>query len=176
MAGILNNDSIYQTYSKYLVTDVPSEHLKHLVYIFIQLAGMNMGANMDKANVDRMIEIICEDYSTLPINQIASAFSRGSMGYFGEGRLIPKNINNWLKETKQDYERWKEHREREEALSDFSKFSDFDKYPLGKAIMKKIDWQKAGILNDRNWDLVPLKELSEMIGKGRHPLPEDFKL
>ena len=137
-------DNVYQTYSNYLVRDVPEEQLKHLVFTFISEAALNMGSNVEKANVDRVIEIIKDYYGSLPIYVICSAFVKGSMGYLGEGRLIPKNVNTWLREIRIEHEREAEHRKIEEQFNVKSPPMDLKKYPMGKALIKKIEWYKFG--------------------------------
>jgi len=172
--AIIEN-STFKTYANYKVSDVPLDNLKKLVTLFLDHAALNMGASVEKANCDRVIEIIQGDFAFMPVNQISSAFSKGSMGYWGEGRLIPKNINNWLKEMKSEYDRYIEHKDREQKLSlNNPHFKDLVKYPLGKAICKKIDWYKSGVIDGDDWDKIPLKELSEIIGNGGWPTPTQF--
>lgn len=171
-----NNNEKYQIYAGSLVKDVPLEYLKILITLFLDHAALNMGANIEKVSVDRIIEIVKEDYGFLPVNQIASAFIKGSMGYYGEGRLIPKMINGWLKEIKTEYERYTEHNKRENRVKEQLKEKPYDlqKYPAGKAICLKIDWYRKGLINGDDWDKIPLQKVAEMIGKGHIPTPGDF--
>lgn len=175
MGGLLMKfDNIYQTYSKYPVREVPEEHLKHLVFLFIADAALNMGSNVEKANVDRVIEIIQDHYSFLPVYVICSAFVKGSMGYLGEGRLIPKNINNWLREIRIEYERESDHKRIEERLNTNYPPVDLVKYPMGMALCVKIDWLTSGLIDGDGWDNIPLKDVAEIIGRGQQPRPEEF--
>jgi hypothetical protein len=170
------NNEKYQIYANTLVSDVPLEYLRILITLFLDHSALNMGANVEKANVDRIIEIVQEDYNFLPINQIASAFVKGSMGYYGEGRLVPKIINGWLKEIRSEYIRFAEHNDRKNRIEAQLKEKPYDlqKYPAGKAICKKIDWYRAGLIDMDDWDKIPLKAVAEIIGRGHIPTIEDF--
>ena len=165
------NNEKYQIYANTLVRDVPLEYLKILITLFLDHSAVNMGANVEKANVDRIIEIVQQDYNFLPVNLIASAFIKGSMGYYGEGRLVPKIINGWLKETRAEYNRFIEHNERENQIEAWlrEKPCDWQKYPFGQAICWKIDH-----VSEAEWDKVPLKEVAEIIGRGQVPTLQYF--
>ena len=177
MGGLLMKfDDVYQTYSNYPVREVPEEHLKHLIFLFVADAALNMGSNVEKANVDRVIEIIRDHYGFLPVYVICSAFVKGSMGYLGEGRLIPKNINNWLREIRVEYEREAEHKRIEERLNSNSPPVDLVRYPMGEALIKKIEWLTSGAIDGDDYDKIDLKVLAEMIGFGQQPTLEDFNI
>ena len=167
-------DSTYQAYSNYPAKEVPDEDLKHLVYVFVAEAALNMGSNVEKANVDRIIEIIKDYYGLLPVYVICSAFIKGSMGYLGEGRLIPKNVNAWLREIRIEHERQLEHKKIEEELTPKGVPVDLKKYPMGKAINKKIEWVRFGLMTIDQWDHIPLKELAEAIGRGDNVTTEKW--
>jgi hypothetical protein len=175
--AIIKNEK-YNIYAGTVVKDVPSEYVKTLVTSFVDIAALNMGANIERANVDRIIEIIQEDYEFMLIAQVASAFIKGSMGYYGDGRLVPKVINGWLKETSAEYRRYQEHKEREEKTIAQLKEKPFDlqKYPAGAAICKKIDWYKAGLIDINDWDKIPLKQVAEIIGRRQMPTIEMFNI
>ena len=45
---------------------------------------------------------------------------------------------------------------------------------MGTALNLKIDWLTSGRIDDDEWDMIPLKQLAEMIGSGKYPVPEQF--
>lgn len=168
----------YLIYKDYKVSEVPLEVLRVLITLFIDHAALNLGSKATKADVDRIIEMVRgNEFTFLPIMTIYSAFTRGSLGKLKNDKttLSPRNIYDWMCEVSLEYRQYIEHRDRDDRLSaDVSHFTDLDRYPLGKAINKKIDWCKAGLLDDSNWDRVPLKVLADKIGQGQWPRPEEF--
>jgi len=169
-------DEKYQVYATSQVRDVELQNTKHLINLFMDLASLNMGSSYEKKLIDRVIEIVTEDYGYLPVCYIASAFQNGSMGKYGAGRLVPRIINDWLKEISEDYNRITEHKKREVYLNKKEDYFDLQKYPLGSALIKKWEWRDGGRFTDEELDKIPLKELAEKIGKGINVTPEMFGL
>lgn len=168
------NNETYQNHKVTLVKDViPKDDLKKLINIFMTDAGINMGNDFTDNTLERVIEIVDNNFRFLPICYVAGAFRKGSLGNYGAGRLVPRTINAWLNEITLDYNRDQEH-ERLTTDDNTDHFSDLVKYPLGQAICKKIDWYKSGAMNSDDWDKIPLKELAEMIGQGQMIQLETF--
>lgn len=165
-------NELYQKHSMTIVKDIfPISDLKEMINIFMADAGINMGSDFNDATLERVIEIIEHSYKFLPIYSIAGAFKKGSLGDYGPGRLVPRTVNAWLNAITIEYNRDQDHKRN---ISDINTvhFSDLDRYPLGKAINKKSDWLKNGIITEDEWDKIPLKELAERIGKGLECVPE----
>lgn len=163
----------YQTYAHRIVRELHPEVLSKLVTIFLDHAALNLGCTTDRANLNRVIDIISHDYNMLPVHQIASAFERGSMGKLGaETRLIPKNINSWLDETRQNYLRIQEDKSRDFASS--NKTFDLASYPMGKAIIKKMQWCAQGLMSPEEWDYIDIKQLAEAIERDGDVTYESF--
>jgi len=166
----------YQTYATELVRNVPISEVNYLVNYFMEDAALNMGSKYEKTILDRVIYFVLNDYGYLPVSYICSAFRRGSLGKLADGRLVPKTIHNWLHEVSEEYFRLKEHKEREEYFRVKPETYDLLKYPVGSAIVKKVDWYMAGILSIEDWEKIPLQELAEMIGRGESVTLEKFGL
>ena len=168
----------FDVYRNYLIRDVPSDNLKIIVTEFINDAALTLGCNSTKADVDKVSEFMSyNQFNFLPVSVAATAFIRGSLGKLKNEKttLSPRNIYDWLSEISLEYRNYVEHKDREETLSkDIVHFKDLNRYPLGKAICKKIDWYNSGAIDGDDWDKIPLKDLSEMIGKGGWPTPEQF--
>jgi hypothetical protein len=173
----MENDSKFQAYANEIVREVPQEDIIYLITLFVKEAAINMGSDVDKETLDRIIFYIKRDYSYIPINYVASAFLKGSLGQIGDGkgRLIPKTIHGWLGDISLEYNRMVAARKQKERESDVSIAMNLHKYPMGKAIRKKIDWLKAGSITIDEWEKIPLQEIAEAIGKGHEPKITDFK-
>lgn len=170
----------YKLYQNDKASVVPTEILKGLVSLFIETAALNLGAKATKADVDQIIYFIQSPrFNFLPINVILSAFTRGSLGKLKNDKttLTPRNIHDWLDEVSLEHRNYQEHLQRDYTLSNPEvHFKDLTRYPLGKAICKKIDWYKSGAINSNDWDAISLRELAEMIGKDVMPTLEKFNL
>jgi len=168
-------DDKYQLYAGDVPVLIPEVHLKHIVNVMIEDAAMNMGCNYDKKMVDRVIWFIqSKDFNYLPLAIIASAFARGSLGKLGPGRLVPRTIYDWLSTVGEEYRQKVEHDKREQQLRGKSDPFDLHKYPVGQAIIKKMEWLNAGVIDEEGWDRIPLKDLSERIASGMPAVPELF--
>ena len=168
-------ESLYETYSTTECSQIPIENLKTIILQFLYDASKDMGSEFDKVQTpDRVYYIIDKHYNHLPLYMVASAFTRGALGQYGSGRLVPRTIFGWLGEINQVY--LTKHNVRDNTGDNYTKFDGLHKYPLGKAINKKIDWYRKGLITADDWETIPLKELAEMIGAGQHPMPEYFKL
>jgi hypothetical protein len=166
--------SKFETYATDFVRNVPTENLKEIIELTMKKCSLNMGSNYTDEMLQRTVELIKEDYSYMTVNLVVSALFRGSMGHFGAGRLIPKTIAQWLREISQEYQKEKDHREIEERFKVTSVPVDLKKYPMGKAICKKIDWLTSGAITSDEWDQINLKTVAEIIGAGHEPSLEYF--
>ena len=168
----------FEVYKDYLIRDVPPDNLRIIVTGFIDDAALTLGCKPTKADVDKVSEFMSSNqFNFLPMSVAATAFIRGSLGKLKNDKstLSPRNIYEWLSEVSLEFRQYQEHKERDERLSANNiRFSDLDRYPLGKAINKKIDWLKTEAITSEEWDMISLKELAELIGKGVWPTPEYF--
>ena len=165
----------YDIYANTICSEIPIDTLKDFILTFLIDASKDMGCDFDRTETtERVYYIISIHYNHLPLNLIASAFKRGALGQYGVGRLIPKTVFGWLGEMNQYY--LTKHDTRDNSEDNFTKFDALHKYPLGKAIIKKIDWLKSGSLSVDDWANVPLKEVAEMIGEGHQPTLEHFNI
>jgi hypothetical protein len=89
----------------------------------------------------------------------------GKYGKEGGARLIPKNVGFWIEFEALEYNKYLAHREQKEK--EFRPTNSFDliKYPVGQAIIQKLNWYKEGKLQGDEWDHIDLKELTEAIGR-----------
>ena len=166
-------DEIYQKHSMTLVKDViPGEDLRSLINIFMIDSGVNMGSEFTVKSLERVIRIVEESYKFIPIYIIASGFKKGSMGQYGPGRLVPRVIGEWLNQISREYNRDMAH----EAIQheDYSTAADLHKYPIGQAIIKKIEWYQDGKINGDDWDNINLQALTDAIAKGAVIRLSDF--
>ena len=172
----MENDSKFQMYANEFVRNVPGEYLQHIITLFMKEASVNMGCDVNEQTLERVMFYIKKDFGYIPINYIASAFIKGSLGRLGDGkgRLIPKTIHSWIGEISLEYNRMIANQLQKDKLNDVSIAMDLHKYPVGQAINKKIEWYNRGLMKMKDWDRVPLKELAEMIGNGFTPKVTDF--
>jgi hypothetical protein len=168
------NDETYQTYATDQIKTVPLEYTQYLVNLFMKEAAVNMGGAVDEPTLERSIYHIRNDFGYLPVCYVYSAFIRGSLGQFGAGRLVPRTIHNWLFEVSAEFNRatTKEEQKNFGVVPQVS--FDLHKYPVGRAIMKKIEWYEAGLLPGNEWDRIDLRELSEAIGRHEHVTFNNF--
>ena len=163
----------YDVYANEPCSEVPPDNLRGFILTFLVEASNDMGQEFDKDNtVDRVYYIIDTHYRHLPLSLVASAFKRGALGQYGTGRLVPRTIYGWLAEMNQ-YMMTK-HEVRDNSEDRRHKYDGLEKYPLGKAICKKMDWYSSGRITSKEWDMIPLKELAERIGQGLECYPELF--
>jgi hypothetical protein len=164
---------LYDTYSNTICKDIPIEYLKQFILEFLYDASQDMGCDFDKTFVpDRVYYVISTHYHHLPLMLVASAFKRGSLGQYGPGRLVPRTIYSWLSEMNQYFTSL--HELRDASKDKEYKFDGLEKYPLGKAICKKIDWLRNNAITFDEWDKIPLKTVAEIIGQGLEPSLEYF--
>ena len=163
----------YDIYASQSCSEVPPDYLKRFILTFLYDASKDMGQEFDRDSVpDRVYYIITTHYHHLPLSLVASAFKRGALGQYGTGRLVPRTIFGWLGEMNQYF--ITQHEKKDESGIKHYKFDGLEKYPLGKAICKKIDWITSGAITEEQWDEIPLKAVAEMIGKGIMPTVERF--
>ena len=164
---------LYNTYASYPCSEIPLDNLKMILTDLLFEASQDMGQTFDREFLaDRVKYIIDKHYSHLPLSLVASAFKRGALGQYGAGRLIPRTVYGWLAEMNQYYMNVNEKDNEREVRH--HKFDGLEKYPLGRAICKKIDWMLSGAITEAEWDKIPLKEVAEMMGKGEMPTLAKF--
>lgn len=166
------NDETYQLHANTLVRNVhPEKDINYLVNLFMRDASINMGNDFSDETLDRVIYITKKQFGFMPVCYVASAFAQGSLGKFGAGRLIPRTVLGWLTESFNEYEKKLNH-EKYSKQPDGSDPLDVTKLPAGKATLKKADWLYLGIINEDEYDRIPLMEVAERIGKGMDVVPE----
>jgi hypothetical protein len=173
----MTEDKIYNQHFRTLIKDVlPNEDIDHLINLFILDSATMMGNSFTKETLELVTQMVKDEYGLLPVYYVAMAFKKGALGKLGVGRLVGATIHRWLSEITNEYYRDfdKEKQKSEDYNPDDC--ADLHTYPLGKAIIKKIDWFKNGILNMNDWDKVPLKDLAERIKAGLECYPEVFGL
>jgi hypothetical protein len=158
------NNSTYDTYATELIKNIPFENLTVLVKIFMDSASVDMGSEYGESTLDRVGYIIRTEFAYMPLCFIASGFSQGAMGKYGPGRLVPRVIHGWLNEVALEYNRKTNQDNQAELNAEIYVRYDLRKYPIGKAIVQKIDWYEAGKLKGDLWDQISLKELAMAIG------------
>jgi hypothetical protein len=165
------DNNTYHIFSNYFVKDVPSVNMEFLIILFLKKASLNMGAGFEEKNqkgkdlIQGVVEIIKYNYSYIPVFYIASGFVKGSLGHYGPGRLVPATIYKWMEQISLEYNRDQAKKIQEEKMNDVSIAMDLHKYPIGQAIIKKLDWFKEGKLNGDRWDRINLRELTEAIAR-----------
>jgi len=171
--GKIEDDSLYKKNYKEAAKDIPVDELRMLLTLFFNKAAVNMGKesyDAPDAAIDSIMEFIYRDYGILPIENIASGIIRGSLGKYGPGRLVPATVYKWLHETIMEYEKLVRHQEL--GKIEYTQRLDVVKYPVGKALIKKIVWLKNGVIDSDDWDILPLKEMAERIAQGLDVVPE----
>ena len=162
-----------EIYNQTPCAEIPPDYLREFILIYLVGASADMGQVYDKdITPNRVFDMITTHYNHLPLILIESAFKRGALGQYGIGRLVPRTIFGWLGEMNQYFITC--HEKRDQSKDNYYKFNGHEKYPLGKAICKKIDWLKSDAITSDEWDKIPLKELAEIIGSGHEPSLEYF--
>ena len=163
----------YEVYANQPCSEIPIDHLKGFILTFLTEASKDMGQEFDRDNTpDRVYYIIDKHYNHLPLMLVASAFKRGSLGQYGPGRLVPRTIYGWMAEMNQYL--MTKHEVRDSSQDRKHKYDGLEKYPLGSAIIKKIDWLTSGAITMDQWDEIPLRAVAEMIGQGHTPTLAKF--
>jgi len=162
----------YEQYNLHICNQVPESDFEIIIRTLIKEAEIDMGTDFDEVAIPRLLSFISKDYGHLPMYSIAGAFKKGALGQYGPGRLIPRTIYGWLSEMSIVY------LEKSKNLADKidvkRKWDGLHKYACGKAICRKIDWLKSGVIDDDGWDRIPLKELAEREARGLESYPEMF--
>lgn len=175
----MDKSETYQEFANHTVKEIPTEAiLNSIVDSFYFEAAMNMGMNTKNRDcardVSRIVYLLKSDFAHLPISLVASAFMRGSLGKLDQGRLVPRTVYNWLSEVSREYMDRKKHEELQEKLKVPQASTDLFRFPLGQAIIKKMDWLKSGVITEEDWDHIPMKAVAERIATGMLPVPELF--
>jgi hypothetical protein len=168
--------SLYDKYATLLIRDIPNDDLRLLVHKFLLQASLDMGQEIKESQealiIDRIVGFIKDEFNHLPLCLIASAFKKGALGKYGPGRLVPRTIYGWMAEMSLSYSMQKSHEH--EEIDDKYKWDGLQRYPVGKAINKKIDWLRSGAIILDDWDKISLKELADFIYKGMTCSPDVF--
>lgn len=173
----IEDNITYQKYVQTIIKDVPCEDMKILLDIFFDKAAINMGKDSydaPEATKESILEYVYKEFGYLPVFYIGSGIIKGSLGQYGSGRLVPRTVYIWLNESSKEYNRYLTQEIQKEKNFKYSDSVDLHKYPLGSAIVKKIQWYKEGKLLDENWDCVNLKALTEAIGRKERIEFENF--
>jgi len=158
----LENNKSYQDYSSKIINEVPEDNLKSILTTVLKRAGQNMGSEISDSAILLIYDFLKTKFRFLPVQMMCSYILRGSLGEFGPGRLVPRTVYNWLLEANNDWQKI-ESKPRQET---YANCANLNNYPLGRAIIKKIEWYQKGLLPINDWDKIPLKELAERIARG----------
>jgi len=160
----IEDNATYQKYSMCQVKAVPPEDIAVLLKLFLDKAAINMGKecyDAPDATRESILEFAFRDFGILPVYSIGSAIVRGSLGKYGPGRLVPQTVYRWFTEMTIEYERNLRHERLTQREAEVT--FDLNKYPVGSAIIKKIEWVRTGIMTMDEWDRVSLKTIAELI-------------
>lgn len=166
-----------ETYNNCVTTkagNVSEDDIKYLIAIFLSDAAKDMGTDLKKETTDRVVYLVRNEFRYLPVCSIKSAITKGSLGDYGAGRLVPKTVFQWLKEMSVEYNREEKHKETEERFKSSGTPIDLKIYPMGMAINKKIDWLLSGVITSDEWDMMDLKTLAYSLGKGDNVKAENY--
>jgi hypothetical protein len=175
----IEDNKTYQGNCQKLVKDVLYEDMVILMKLFLDKAAVNMGKecyDAPEATKDSIMEFLYKEFRWLPVYCVGSAIIKGSLDDKSPARLIPRTVRIWLNIAAIEFRRDCDHKVHEELYKDHPVSFDLHKYPIGRAIGLKIDWYKSGKLDIRDWDVIPLKRLAEIIGQGHMPTLEMFNL
>ena len=174
----IEDDRYYQQYFKHQMKDVPIDELKYLLRMFFNKAAVNMGKDaydMPENTIEAILDFVIRDFKFIPVMYAGGAIIRGSLGKSDvKGRLVPRTVYGWFSEASVEYGKAQDNLRNRSYNENTAPVYDLKSYPLGQAICKKVDWLTAGVISIDDWDKIPLKDLSERIGKGLHPVPELF--
>jgi hypothetical protein len=163
---------LYDSYSNCKASEVPEDSLKIIITDFIIEAALDMGQKPDEGIYDRVTYFILKDFRYFQMIELFSTFRRGALGQFGAGRLVPRTIYGWLISVRN--ENAIKATGAAEKIDPARGYDDLHKFPLGKAINKKIDWLTYGAITSDEWDLIPLKEVAELIANHKECYPALF--
>ena len=168
-----DNDT-YQRCSLKTIKDVSYDDLRTMTELFLRKASDNMGSAFNDNTIESVIDFVKTQFHFLPVYALASCIVKGSLGHYGAGRLVPRTIFGWVNESAQDFNRKIEHDFQMDQLKERPISFDLHRYPVGKAINKKIDWLTSGAIDESDWDKIPMKEVAERIRDGLPCVPELF--
>lgn len=154
---------------------VPKSDVNVIINEFLEEGAMNMGSELKRPQVDRIIEIATTAFKDVPVYVLCASIIQGSLGRYGPGRLVPRTVYGWFTEASTEFRsraKYEEQKKPQERVE----LPDLIKYPVGKAINLKIMWLTSGAMTSEEWDKIPLWELAERIGKGENPSMRDFGL
>ena len=160
----------YDDYAMTICSEIPYSDMDILIRTFIHEAEVAMGSELDELAVPRVIEFVTKDYKHLPLYTIAGAFKRGSLGQYGAGRLTPRTIFGWMNEMSGTM--MQQAKGIADNLDMGMKWDGLHKYPVGRAIGKKIDWIVSGRITEAEYDKIPLKEMYDRMSRGLDVVPE----
>lgn len=160
----------YEQHATTPVSEVPRSDMEIIITVFVKEAEIDMGAAFDEMAYPRLYDIICKDYSYLPVYSVAGAFRKGSTGQFGPGRLTPRTIYGWMNEMAQIFNQTSKGKA--DQIDTSKKWDGLHKYPVGKAINTKIDWLVSGRITESDYDKIPLQAMYERMSQGLDVVPE----
>jgi len=166
----VEDNRAYQMYAHHMIKDVPNSEMRIIIDLFLQRAAVNMGSDLTDNMSNMVVEFAYNEFSFMPVYSVASSITKGSLGHYGVGRLVPRTVYGWFTEAANEFNRKEQH----EAIrkDDYSNAMDLNIYPVGQALAKKITWYKDEVINMTDWDKLPLKEMSERIHQKLDVVPE----
>lgn len=152
---------------------VPKGDVNIIINEFLEEAALNMGSELKREQVDRIVEIALGAFKDVPVYALCASIIQGSLGRYGPGRLVPRTVYGWFSESANEYKSRARYEEQKKEVAP-PVTVDLHKYPAGKAINLKIMWLTSGAMESKDWDKVPMWKLAEMIGEGKSPSLRDF--
>jgi hypothetical protein len=150
------------------VGEIFTPQLIELLKELYLIAAVNMGSTIDTTMISREVDVLADmlkrDFTRLPLHRVCEAFYHGSLGgYGGTTRLTIRNIAIWLREADTRHQ---------QQLDQHTKLTkDQEKRGRGyahgaAAVMLKISWKTAGLINIADWDKYDLQKIFNLLEQG----------
>jgi hypothetical protein len=151
------------------VKDLPEPILTEQVSVLFKTAIFDFAIDMkDEAivhSIKRLTYLISAKYKSLMLGEVKYVFDammnhiKGKLSVANIMQLFAKYMEEKIERQRQDMEN-KDVENQQNAV-------DLFKYPIGKAIIHKMNMYESGELTDENYFSVPLKRIAEDISSGK---------
>lgn len=158
---------------KRAISEVPVSDLKILIAGFIDDANIILGRVADDRDVAWLIDwttsYVQEKFNYLPIHHLRAAINSGALGERGgTTKLIPRNINLWLREQAAHYQ---EHRAKMISHDDAVKRNEYfnankAEWQVAAAVRIKVGWLGDGMITSDEYDSFSSKEIYDLLKSG----------
>jgi hypothetical protein len=167
----------FNVYLSTQVREIPKSALQELIDEFAVNAKFYMASDLDSDSTAKItsavIDMLTGRFKFLPLNLVAEAFTRGSLGELGgTTRFMVRNIYIWLTSIEDKNQRL--FQENQSKIDDKRKAEDENNFlfqrryseKYGAAMLRKIEWCHAGLVNDKEYDRLSLDKIVEAMNKG----------